>query len=54
MQVIGPLVVSAVAHVHDGFIAALWATAGVLMLAAIELWRSAGHATEAAQTPSRV
>ncbi|MGH8117685.1 MAG: YbfB/YjiJ family MFS transporter, partial [Rhodanobacteraceae bacterium] len=48
MQVIGPLVVSAVAHLHDGFIAALWAAALVLLVAAVELWRSAGRAAATA------
>jgi len=44
-QIIGPLVVSAVAHLHDGFAAALIAAALVLLVAAISLWRSANRAT---------
>lgn len=39
-QVIGPLVVSAVAQWHDGFAAALAAAALVLVLAALALWGS--------------
>ncbi|HJR11785.1 MAG TPA: YbfB/YjiJ family MFS transporter, partial [Rhodanobacteraceae bacterium] len=40
-QIIGPLVVSAVAHLRDGFAAALVAAALVLLAAAVSLWRSA-------------
>jgi predicted MFS family arabinose efflux permease len=40
-QIIGPLVVSAVVHLHDGLAAALAAAALVLLVAAFALWRSA-------------
>jgi len=40
-QIIGPLVVSAVVHLRDGFAAALIAAALVLLVAAVSLWRSA-------------
>ena len=40
-QIVGPLLVSAVAHQPHGFAAALLAAAIVLLLAAISLWRSA-------------
>jgi len=40
-QIAGPLVVSAVAHLRDGFAAALVAAALVLLAAAASLWRSA-------------
>ncbi|MBU6477648.1 MAG: YbfB/YjiJ family MFS transporter [Xanthomonadaceae bacterium] len=40
-QIIGPLVVSVVAHLRDGFAAALAAAALVLLVAAVSLWRSA-------------
>lgn len=43
-QIIGPLVVSAVAHLRDGFAAALIAAALVLLIAAVSLWRSARNA----------
>jgi predicted MFS family arabinose efflux permease len=43
-QIIGPLVVSAVAHLRDGFAAALVAAALVLLVAAVSLWRSARDA----------
>lgn len=39
-QIIGPLVVSAVAHLRDGFAAALVVAALVLLVAAASLWRS--------------
>jgi predicted MFS family arabinose efflux permease len=39
-QIIGPLVVSAVVHLHDGLAAALAAAALVLLVAACALWRS--------------
>ncbi|TAM96616.1 MAG: YbfB/YjiJ family MFS transporter [Rhodanobacteraceae bacterium] len=44
LQVLGPLVVSAVVHLRGGFAAALVAAALVLLLAAVSLWRSAGAA----------
>ncbi|WHZ13015.1 MAG: putative MFS-type transporter [Burkholderiaceae bacterium] len=40
-QVIGPLIVSAFAQLHDGFAIALLTAAAVLALAAVALWRSA-------------
>jgi predicted MFS family arabinose efflux permease len=40
-QIIGPVVVSAVVHLHDGLAAALAAAALVLLVAAFALWRSA-------------
>lgn len=40
LQVLGPLVVSAVAHLRDGFDASLLAAVAVLMWAAFVLWRS--------------
>lgn len=43
-QIIGPLVVSAVAHLREGFAATLVAAALVLLVAAVSLWRSAGNA----------
>lgn len=43
LQVVGPLVVSALAHVHGGFVGALLVAAVVLVLAAGSLWRSAGR-----------
>jgi predicted MFS family arabinose efflux permease len=43
-QIIGPLVVSAVAHLRDGLAAALVAAALVLLVAAVSLWRSARDA----------
>lgn len=43
-QIIGPLVVSAVAHLRDGFAAALATAALVLLAAASSLWRSANRA----------
>ncbi|HET9819381.1 MAG TPA: YbfB/YjiJ family MFS transporter [Rhodanobacteraceae bacterium] len=43
-QIIGPLLVSAVAHLPHGFAAALLAAAVVLLAAAMSLWRSAGEA----------
>jgi predicted MFS family arabinose efflux permease len=43
-QIIGPLVVSAVAHLREGFAAALVAAALVLLVAAVSLWRSARNA----------
>ncbi|MGN6193125.1 MAG: YbfB/YjiJ family MFS transporter [Rhodanobacteraceae bacterium] len=39
-QIVGPLVVSAVAHRPHGFAAALLGAAVVLLLAAVSLWRS--------------
>lgn len=47
-QIIGPLVVSAVAGIHYGFAAALIAAAVILALAAAALWRSAGKHPERA------
>lgn len=44
MQVIGPLVVSAVAQLHGGFTASLVAAALVLVLAALALWGSSARA----------
>lgn len=44
MQMLGPVVVSLVAHLRFGFTAALLAAAVVLLLAAASLWRSAGAA----------
>ncbi|MGH8279775.1 MAG: YbfB/YjiJ family MFS transporter [Gammaproteobacteria bacterium] len=44
-QVIGPLVVSGVAHLHGGFRAALAAAALVLVVAAIALWHSSTATT---------
>lgn len=41
-QIVGPLLVSAVAHVPHGFAAALLAAAVVLLASAFSLWRSAG------------
>ncbi|MEO7051374.1 MAG: YbfB/YjiJ family MFS transporter [Rhodanobacter sp.] len=41
-QVIGPLLVSAVAHLAHGFAASLMAATSVLLIAAVALWRSAG------------
>lgn len=41
MQVLGPLVISAVARLDDGFAATLVAAALVLLMAAVSLWRSA-------------
>ena len=43
LQVLGPLMVSAVVHLRDGFAAALLAAVVVLLLAAVSLWRSAGR-----------
>lgn len=43
-QIIGPLLVSALAHLSHGFAAALLAAAVLLLVAAISLWRSAGVA----------
>ena len=43
-QIVGPLVVSAVAHRPHGFAAALLGAAVVLLLAAISLWRSSAMA----------
>lgn len=43
LQVLGPLVVSVVVHLRDGFEAALLAAVVVLLLAAVSLWRSAGR-----------
>ena len=43
-QIIGPLLVSAVAHLPHGFSATLLAAAVVVLLAAASLWRSAGNA----------
>jgi predicted MFS family arabinose efflux permease len=40
-QIVGPLLVSAVAHRPRGFAAALLGAAAVLLLAAVSLWRSA-------------
>jgi predicted MFS family arabinose efflux permease len=40
-QIVGPLLVSAVAHRPHGFAAALLSAAAVLLLAAVSLWRSA-------------
>jgi predicted MFS family arabinose efflux permease len=40
-QIVGPLLVSAIAHRPHGFAAALLAAAAVILLAAISLWRSA-------------
>lgn len=45
-QIIGPLVVSAVADIHHGFADALIAAAIILALAAAALWRSAGRHLE--------
>lgn len=42
-QIIGPLLVSAVAHLPHGFAAALLAAAAVLLAAALSLWRSASR-----------
>jgi len=39
-QIVGPLLVSAVAHRPHGFAAALLAAAVVLLFAAVTLWRS--------------
>lgn len=44
LQVVGPLVVSAVVHLRYGFEASLLAAAVVLLWAAVSLWRSAGNA----------
>ncbi len=44
LQVAGPLIVSAVAHLRYGFVGALLAAAVVLVLAAVSLWRSAREA----------
>jgi predicted MFS family arabinose efflux permease len=44
LQVLGPLVVSAVAHLRHGFEASLLAAAAVLLWAAWVLWRSANPA----------
>ncbi|HEU0278052.1 MAG TPA: YbfB/YjiJ family MFS transporter [Rhodanobacteraceae bacterium] len=41
MQVVGPVVVSAVAHLRGGFVGALLAATAVLLLAAAWLWHSA-------------
>ncbi|HET7562238.1 MAG TPA: YbfB/YjiJ family MFS transporter [Rhodanobacteraceae bacterium] len=43
-QIIGPLLVSAVAHLRHGFAATLLAAAAVVVLAALSLWRSAQNA----------
>jgi predicted MFS family arabinose efflux permease len=43
-QIVGPLLVSAVAHRPHGFAAALLGAAAVLLLAAVSLWRSARDA----------
>jgi predicted MFS family arabinose efflux permease len=43
-QIVGPLVVSAVAHRPHGFATALLGAAAVLLLAAVSLWRSSGDA----------
>ena len=43
-QIVGPLVVSAVAHRPHGFATALLGAAVVLLLAAVSLWRSSGDA----------
>ncbi len=40
-QIIGPLLVSAVAHLRDGFADALLAAAALVLAAAVSLWRSA-------------
>ncbi|TAN06048.1 MAG: YbfB/YjiJ family MFS transporter [Rhodanobacteraceae bacterium] len=44
LQVLGPLVVSAVVHLRHGFQASLLAAAVVVLLAAASLWRSARNA----------
>lgn len=51
LQVAGPLIVSAVAHLHYGFVGALLAAAVVLLLAAASLWRSA-NTTQGAHLPT--
>lgn len=43
-QIIGPLLVTAVAHLRDGFTAALLGSAIVVLAAAVSLWRSAAGA----------
>jgi len=43
-QIVGPLLVSAVAHRPHGFAAALLGAAAVLLLAAVSLWRSSRDA----------
>jgi hypothetical protein len=44
LQVLGPLVVSAVVHLRYGFKASLLTATLVLLVAAVSLWRSAGEA----------
>ncbi|MDE1888074.1 MAG: YbfB/YjiJ family MFS transporter [Gammaproteobacteria bacterium] len=46
-QIVGPILVSALAHRPHGFTIALLAAAAVLRLAAISLWRSSGSEARA-------
>ncbi|MDE2273333.1 MAG: YbfB/YjiJ family MFS transporter, partial [Gammaproteobacteria bacterium] len=46
-QIVGPILVSALAHRPHGFTIALLAAAAVLRLAAISLWRLSGSEARA-------